>query len=146
MCLSEFWRHAGSFDVERGRFGTWLLSMTHHVAVDLVRKRQRRPQSAQNEDIERLALVTAPDQDVGEAAIQRLEAETIRTALRSLPELQKRAIELAYFGGLSHSEIATALGDPLGTVKTRIRRGMERLKTALEHIGVGSEHDTGITR
>jgi RNA polymerase sigma-70 factor (ECF subfamily) len=130
------WRHAPSFDRSRGRLATWLLSMTHHVAIDAIRRRQRRPQSVTGES-GALALRLAPDPrvDVAKVTHDNLEGAQIRSALRLLPEPQRRAIELAYFDGLSHLEIAAALGDPLGTVKARIRRGMDRLRTALAEIG-----------
>lgn len=139
--FERVWRHAPSFDVDRGRFGTWLLSMTHHVAIDSVRKRQRRPQTVSGDAAEQATRVL-PDTraDVAESTLRNMQAEQIRRALRSLPDSQQQAIELAYFGGLSHLEIAAALGDPLGTVKARIRRGMDRLRSALE--GFGVEGDT----
>lgn len=138
--FERVWRHAPSFDAERGRFGTWLMSMTHHVAVDRVRKRSRRPQSVDGEAGERITQAL-PDarQDVSDATLRNLDAQTVRTALRSLPEPQKQAIELAFFGGMSHLEIAAALGDPLGTVKARIRRGMDRLRRTLAGLGVEEE-------
>lgn len=138
--FERVWRHAPAFDRERGRFGTWLMSMTHHVAIDTLRKRQRRPQTVVGETAERVALVL-PDArvDVAESTLQNIQAEQIRRALRSLPTSQQQAIELAYFGGLSHLEIAAALGDPLGTVKARIRRGMDRLRSALAGVGVESD-------
>jgi RNA polymerase sigma-70 factor (ECF subfamily) len=138
--FERVWRHAPAYDAGRGRFGTWLLSITHHVAIDSVRKRQRQPQRVTPEVAERATQVL-PDlqQDVTETALRNMEAEQIRRALRSLPTSQQQAIELAYFGGLSHLEIAAALGDPLGTVKARIRRGMDRLRSALEGFGVESE-------
>jgi len=138
--FERVWRHAPSFDAERGRFGTWLMSMTHHVAVDRVRRRSRRPQSVDAEVGERITQAL-PDarQDVSDVTLRNLDAQTVRTALRSLPEPQKQAIELAFFGGMSHLEIAAVLGDPLGTVKARIRRGMERLRGALAALGVEEE-------
>lgn len=138
--FERVWRHAPSFDAERGRFGTWLMSMTHHVAVDRVRKRSRRPQSVDAEVGERITQAL-PDtrQDVSDVTLRNLDAQKVRTALRSLPEPQKQAIELAFFGGMSHLEIAAALGDPLGTVKARIRRGMERLRGALAGLGLEDE-------
>lgn len=139
--FERVWRHAPSFDPGRGRFGTWLLSMTHHIAIDALRKRQRRPQQIAGEAAEQAVLFVAdPARDVAESTLLQMQAEQIRKALRSLPASQQQAIELAYFGGLSHLEIAAALGDPLGTVKARIRRGMERLRSALESFGV--EGDT----
>ena len=129
------WRYAPSFDRARGRFATWLLSMTHHVAIDAVRRRQRRPQAVGGET-GALALQLVPDQrvDVAGATLDYVEGQQIRQALHTLPDVQRQAIELAYFGGLSHLEIAAALGDPLGTVKARIRRGMERLRGTLEDV------------
>jgi RNA polymerase sigma-70 factor (ECF subfamily) len=130
--LERVWRRAPTFDPARGRFGSWVLGMTHHVAIDLLRRRQRRPQSIDTEAGEQVVALT-PDgsQDVAETVIQNEEARRIRQALQELPEPQQQAIELAFFKGLSHLEIAAATGDPLGTVKTRIRRGMERLKSVL---------------
>jgi RNA polymerase sigma-70 factor (ECF subfamily) len=140
--FERVWRHARTFDPGRGRLGTWLLSMTHHVAIDHLRKRQRRPATMGGGAAE-LAARVVPDTgvDVSGAVLHDLEAEQVRRALRSLPFEQQQAIELAYFGGLSHLEIAALLGDPLGTVKARIRRGMERLRSALEGFGVGVEND-----
>jgi RNA polymerase sigma-70 factor (ECF subfamily) len=130
--FERVWRHAANFNQERGRFATWLLSMTHHVSVDLLRKRRRRPQAVEGETAERISHVTADQgDDVVELALRSVEAERVRQALLALPEAQQRVIDLAYFKGMSHLEIAALLGDPLGTVKTRIKRGMERLKAAL---------------
>lgn len=140
--FERVWRHAPSFDPQRGRLGTWLLSMTHHVAIDHLRKRLRRPVTMSGAAAE-IAVRVIPDNgaDVSGAALHQVEAEQIRRALRSLPHEQQQAIELAYFGGLSHLEIAALLGDPLGTVKARIRRGMERLRSALNGFGVGDDSD-----
>ncbi len=130
--FERVWRHAPTFDVQRGRFGTWLMSMTHHVAIDRVRKRQRRPQQVTAQAAEWTMLDLPTVSDTSESALRNVQAEHVRRALRSLPDSQQQAIELAYFGGLSHLEIAAVLGDPLGTVKARIRRGMDRLRSALE--------------
>lgn len=129
------WRYAPSFDHSRGRFATWLLSMAHHVSIDALRRRHRRPQALGGE-AGSLALQLVADKrvDVVGATLDHVEGLQIRNALHTLPDAQRRAIELAYFGGLSHLEIAAALGDPLGTVKARIRRGMERLRGALEDV------------
>jgi RNA polymerase sigma-70 factor (ECF subfamily) len=135
--FERVWRHAPTYDATRGRFGTWLLSMTHHVSIDTIRKRQRRPQTVSGEAAEHVTRVLADTRvDVAESTLQGMQAEQVRRALRSLPASQQEAIELAYFGGLSHLEIAAKLGDPLGTVKARIRRGMDRLRSALEGFGV----------
>ncbi len=130
------WRHAPSFDRARGRLAAWLLGMAHHVAIDAIRHRQRRPQTINGETGALvLKLVPDPQVDVARVTHDNIEGAHVRNALRLLPEAQRQAIELAYFGGLSHLEIAAVLGDPLGTVKTRIRRGMDRLRTNLADIG-----------
>ncbi len=142
--FERVWRHAPTFDRSRGRFGTWLLSMTHHVAIDMLRKRQRRPQTVVDKTTEGIGPVNNPERDdVVDSALRNVQAEQVRRALRSLPPSQQQAIELAYFGGMSHLEIAAMLGDPLGTVKARIRRGMERLRSALESLGVEEARHEG---
>lgn len=140
--FERVWRHARSFDAQRGQFSAWLLGVTHHVAVDALRKRQRRPQllTADRDDPRDWPNLPAPD-DVSETTLRHLQAQQIRRALRSLPPPQQQAIELAYFNGMSHLEIAAALGDPLGTVKARIRRGMQRLRAALEELGVEDDDE-----
>ena len=136
--LERVWRRASTFDPQRGRFGSWLLGMAHHVAIDAIRKRQRRPQGIDTKTAEQVMTLTAdPSVDVAATAIHNEEAQRIRTALQSLPEPQQQAIELAFFKGLSHLEIAATTGDPLGTIKTRIRRGMERLKSVLSNEALG---------
>ncbi len=142
--FERVWRHAPTFDPSRGRFGTWLLSMTHHVAIDMLRKRQRRPQTVVDQTTEGIGPVNNTERDdVVDSALRNVQAEQVRRALRSLPPSQQQAIELAYFGGMSHLEIAAMLGDPLGTVKARIRRGMERLRSALESLGVEEARHEG---
>jgi RNA polymerase sigma-70 factor (ECF subfamily) len=135
--FERVWRAAHRFDPARGPGGTWLLTMTHHVAIDTLRKRQRRPVPTHGA-VADLALDLLPDTslDIGESTVRTIEAEQIRRAVRSLPPPQRHAIELAYFAGLSHVDIAAALGEPLGTVKSRIRRGMVRLRAALDGLGV----------
>ncbi len=126
------WRHARLYDQARGRAATWLLSMAHHISVDALRRKQRRPQAVAGENgALALQLVADPGRDVAEIADERLDGYEIRRALEALPVAQRQAIELAFFGGMSHMEIAAMLGDPLGTVKARIRRGMERLRATL---------------
>ena len=129
------WRHAHTFDRGRGRFATWLLSMTHHVAIDALRRRKRRPQALAGESgALALQLVADPRVDVPGAMLEHVDRHQVRRALLGLPDVQRQAIELAFFGGLSHLEIAAKLGDPLGTVKARIRRGMDRLRLALAEV------------
>ena len=101
--FERVWRHAPSFDRTRGRLATWLLGMAHHVAIDAVRHRQRRPQAITGEaGALVLKLVPDPQGDVARVTHDNIEGAHVRDALRLLPEAQRRAIELAYFGGLSH--------------------------------------------
>jgi RNA polymerase sigma-70 factor (ECF subfamily) len=127
------WQQGGSFRASRGSFITWLLSITHNMAIDEVRKRRRRPQKSENDDPE-TALAGVPDsgQDVEEEVWLGTLRETIAAAMDTLPPAQREAIELAYFRGLTQREIAERLGEPLGTIKTRMRLGMQKLRDQLE--------------
>ena len=126
------WQQGGAFRENRGAFVTWLLSITHNMAIDEVRKRRRRPQKADSEEPETvLAGVADTRQDVeDEVWISSLRA-TIEGALTQLPAAQRDAIELAYFQGLTQREIAERLGEPLGTIKTRMRLGIQKLREQL---------------
>ena len=129
------WRDAGRFDAARGGFSSWLLSMTHHKAVDSVRReenlRKRRTTAEQLEARE--APVPGPDDE----AWTTLRGERVRAALGQLPEAQREALVLAYYGGYTQREIAGLTATPLGTVKTRMLAGMRRLREGLE--GVATE-------
>jgi RNA polymerase sigma-70 factor (ECF subfamily) len=126
--LTEIWRTAGRFDPERGGASTWVLTMAHRRAVDRVRSAQ----SATDRDAKVALLEHAPAYDeVAEAVEARLEAEQVRKALESLTELQREAVRLAYYGGYTQREVSELLGVPLGTVKTRLRDGLIRLRDAL---------------
>jgi RNA polymerase sigma-70 factor (ECF subfamily) len=120
------WRSGHTYDPTRGSLHTWILSMVRNRSIDVLRARKRRP-------IQPLAEgVDPPDlADVPAEAASNVDAETARRALNGLPPEQKQVIEMAYFGGLSHTEIATQLAAPIGTVKGRIRLGLDRLRVAL---------------
>ncbi len=125
------WRSADQYQPARGSFSTWLFTIVHNLAIDQLRRRRNEltlddPQQA--EAIE--AEVAAPD--VSDLASRDLRAEEIRSALKALPEPQRRVIELAYFEGLSRREIAQQLGAPLGTIHTRARLGLEKLRQVLD--------------
>lgn len=123
------WRSQHRYQPERGSVRSWVLGITHHRAVDALRRRtsQRRLTAAGQDDADRL-----PGRDHTEAeAVRRDESRTVRAATELLPGEQRRAIELAYFSGLTHVEIATELDLPLGTVKGRIRLGLEKLRDGL---------------
>jgi RNA polymerase sigma-70 factor, ECF subfamily len=132
--FGQAWRTAGQFDPARGSVTAWLATITRTRALDLVRARGRRSKAltraAQENEAGFAAPVAAnaaPDRDVERKETRQL----VTRSLRELPDAQRRVIELAYFGGLSHSEIAAELQEPLGTVKTRLRAGMEKLREAL---------------
>ncbi len=126
------WQQGGAFSASRGTFVTWLLSITHNLAIDEIRKRQRRPQRADMTDV--TAVLQGQEDlaaDVEEAAEASELRERISEAMGLLPEAQRVVIELAYFQGLTQREIAALLNEPLGTVKTRMRLGMQKLKEFL---------------
>ena len=128
----RIWRKPESYVPQRGRFLTWLTSVTRNRAVDEVRSRSRRyrHETASPEQQER--EIAGPETDdpalTAELSDQR---RLILTAMAGLPQEQREVIELAYFGGLTQQEISERLSQPLGTVKTRIRLGMQKLRAAL---------------
>ncbi len=135
----RLWRSAASFDVERGRVSTWLLRIAHNLALNEIRRRRSRPVVAPEVEWETAASALADpntEDDPALASDLRERAEVVRAALAELPTPQRQAIELAFFGGLSQAEVAAALGDPLGTVKSRIRIGMQRLREQLIAAGM----------
>jgi RNA polymerase sigma-70 factor, ECF subfamily len=142
----RLWRSAASFDVERGRVSTWLLRIAHNLSLNEIRRRQSRPVVAPEVEWETAASALADPNttdDPATATWMRERAELVRAALAELPDAQRRAIELAFFGGLSQAEVAAALGDPLGTVKSRIRIGMQRLRERLQAAGVDGTNSNG---
>jgi RNA polymerase sigma-70 factor (ECF subfamily) len=120
------WRTADTFMPERARASTWLLTLVHRRAVDLVRREQRR----RAEPIE-VAGERAGEGAVDEAVWLRYERERVQAALRRLPDQQREALELAYYGGFSQSELAERLGQPVGTIKSRMFSGLARLRDLL---------------
>jgi RNA polymerase sigma-70 factor, ECF subfamily len=122
------WRHAGRYAEGRGSVKTWLLAIVHHRAIDAVRRRRPTNALPETEDVTPAAL-TVPDL-WGEVAAD-LDAGTVRAALDVLPDVQREAIELAYFGGLTQQEIAARTGAPLGTVKGRMRLALLAMRRHL---------------
>jgi len=126
----QLWRNSRQFDLRRP-FVPWLLTLARNRALDHLRlkgERQRRRED-QTEELPQIP-VAAPEYEA--ALDEKRRAERVRALIGSLPAAQKRAIELAYFEGLSHSEIAASLNEPLGTVKSWIRNGLLRLKEGLQ--------------
>jgi RNA polymerase sigma-70 factor (ECF subfamily) len=120
----KVWHQPGSWDPERGKFVSWLLTITRYTAIDRLRKEQRRPlQNALELDEVRVGKRGLMDDE------NWLDGRILRTLMERLPQEQVQVIELAFFGGLSHSEMAEYLNLPLGTVKTRVRLGLQKLKS-----------------
>ena len=124
----QVWRSAATFRAERAKASTWILTLVHRRAVDLVRREERRQAEPLADDS---ALSTAPE-ETDEAAWLRFERERVQTALKQLPDVQREALELAYYGGFSQSELAERLGVPLGTIKSRMFAGLARLRELLD--------------
>lgn len=128
----RLWRKPESYVAQRGRFATWLTSVSRNRAVDEVRSRGRRyrHETASPEEQER--EVAGPERDDPAMTVEMSDQRRIIVAaLKELPSEQREVIELAYFGGLTQQEISDQLDQPLGTVKTRIRLGMQKLRVSL---------------
>jgi RNA polymerase sigma-70 factor (ECF subfamily) len=126
------WRQGALFQSNRGAFVTWLLSITHNMAIDELRKRNRRPQKADSQEPEALlAAMADTKQDVEEEVWLSSLRSTITDAMQNLPPAQRVTIEMAYFQGLTQREISERLGEPLGTIKTRMRLGIQKLREQL---------------
>jgi RNA polymerase sigma-70 factor (ECF subfamily) len=125
--MLEVWRLAPRFDARLGTAAAWIMTIAHRRAVDRVRS-----EVAERGRAERAAAKVEPGQgSVHEDVVDKLDRQRVRGALGALTDLQRSSIELAYFGGLTQTEIAALLDVPLGTVKTRIRDGLIRLRDAL---------------
>jgi RNA polymerase sigma-70 factor (ECF subfamily) len=126
----QLWRNAAQYDESRGPFLSWLFTLARNRALDTLRlksERQRRRED-QTEELPQIAI--APEYE--KAIDEKRRAEKVRAVMSALSAQQKKAIELAYFEGLSHTEIAAALKEPLGTVKSWIRNGLLKLKEELQ--------------
>ena len=121
------WRTAAGFVADRAKASTWILTLVHRRAVDIVRREQRRRADPLDDETAGSATTGSAE----EAAWLRFERERVQEALRRLPDAQREAIELAYYGGYSQSELAEKLGQPLGTIKSRMFAGLSRLRELL---------------
>lgn len=128
---AQAWRDASRFDVERGNARAWLLMMARSRAIDILRSRRREP-SSELLDAAGEVHSAGPGPEDQSSELQR--GNYLRAALENLHPEQREAIELAYFSDFSHSQIASKLGQPLGTIKSRIRSGMMVLRELLEHM------------
>ena len=124
------WRSPAAYRPGRGSLRSWLLSLTHNKAVDFVR-RETAQQRRQTSWAAQRVFDPPPDADPATASINRMRAEKVRAALVELPEAQRQALALAYYGGYTQREIAQLTGVPLGTVKTRTFAAMRRLQSRL---------------
>jgi RNA polymerase sigma-70 factor (ECF subfamily) len=124
----QVWRSAATFRAERAKASTWILTLVHRRAVDLVRREERRQAEPLADDAE----IGQAAEQTEEAAWLRFERERVQSALRQLPDVQREALELAYYGGFSQSELADRLGVPLGTIKSRMFAGLARLRELLD--------------
>ena len=124
--LLEVWRNAARFDSGRGSATAWVMTLAHRRAVDRVRSAQK-----ESERERRTAVADVPFDEVAEAVESSLERERVRRCLGSLTELQRESVTLAYYGGYTYSQVASLLGVPGGTIKTRMRDALIRLRDCL---------------
>jgi RNA polymerase sigma-70 factor, ECF subfamily len=127
--LLEIWRNASKFDSARGSALAWVMTVAHRRAVDRVRSVQK-----ESERERRTASADIPYDEVMEAVESSLERERVRRCLKSLTDLQRESVTLAYYGGYTYDQVASLLGVPTGTIKTRMRDALIRLRDCL---GVG---------
>jgi RNA polymerase sigma-70 factor (ECF subfamily) len=125
------WQKAGSYRADRARVSTWLTHIARHHAIDVLRRRAVRPDQYALSWDELTPSAPVPAQDPGELAEHSLRRERVRAAIAQLPADQKQAVTLAYFGGYTQTQIAEALKQPLGTIKTRMRLAMQKLRDFL---------------
>lgn len=130
----RLWSNPGAYDPSRGDLRRWLLTLTHHAAVNGLRGRRG---TARDRDAgpEPLEFVAHAEEDPAERAAKSLRAESVHEAFSELPPKHKEVVELVYFEGLTQSEVARVTGQPLGTVKTRVRSGLRKLRALLEDAG-----------
>lgn len=129
----RFWDRPERFDADRGTLRSFLLAQTHSRAVDLIRSEESRRAREDRQHRERAEGGYDLEHEVWDMTV----AEQVREAMAGLPEVEQQAIRLAYFGGHSYREVASILDQPEGTVKTRIRSGLRRLREGLADAGVG---------
>lgn len=126
------WKRASTFELQRGQFTAWLFGIVHNLAIDEMRRRRVRPNTVST-DADDESILDLPDHqaDVAESALQLVTGERVRLALKELPDAQRSVIELAYFEGLTHQEIAARLNEPIGTIHTRARLALQKLRETL---------------
>ena len=130
----RLWKNPRMYDPSRGDLRRWLLTVTHHMAVDGLRGRRG---TARTRDAgpDGLEFVSRMDEDPADSLWRNVRADHVRNALLELPPAQREVMELVYFKGLTQSEAARQTGQPLGTVKSRLRLGLQKLRSSLAEIG-----------
>jgi RNA polymerase sigma factor (sigma-70 family) len=136
------WRGAAGFSAERAKASTWILTLVHRRAVDLVRREQRRRADPLDDAGGREDAASASAED---AAWLHFERERVQAALGQLPDTQREALELAYYGGFTQSELAERLGQPIGTIKSRMFAGLARLRELLDDNTTAGSWNTEFT-
>jgi len=132
----QIWRGAERFVPERAKASAWIMTLVHRRAVDLVRREERR----RADPLEDASAVAGAEGSAEDLAWLRFERERVQAALSLLPDQQREALELAYYGGFTQSELAERLGQPIGTIKSRMFAGLTRLRELLD-----SPHETAWT-
>jgi len=134
------WSRAATFQAGSGQFAPWLFGIVRNLCIDELRRRNARPvQLANTADDHALLTIPDPQPELDTLTWEAERRRLILGALAELPPDQRQVIELAYFGGLSQREIADKLNNPLGTVKTRVRLALTKLRAMLQHQGIGQE-------
>jgi RNA polymerase sigma-70 factor (ECF subfamily) len=131
----NIWLKSASYKADRGEPRAWIMSVAHHKVIDIIRSRRRNINLTDPKDYETLDLLPSGNRATDDEAVLNLERERIIKALAVLPEAQREVIMMAYFEGYSQSEISLRLNQPLGTVKTRVRLAMQKLRVELEEDG-----------
>ena len=133
----KLWTRPDRYSAQKGNFATWLLSLVHHRCIDELRRRSRTEVTLDDQGTGSLLdIAPDPEMDPGDQVTLLEQRRAVRQALATIPPNSRQILELAYFGGLSQSEIAARLGQPLGTVKTRMRAGMQQLRSLLGPSGL----------
>lgn len=144
----KVWQSAGSFDAQRGQVRTWLASLARNQAIDSLRRSQaqpprvtgsRPPGSADADEEDPMDQMPSPAPGPAALLEQAVEGRAVRACMKHLNGEQQQALALAFYDGLSHGEVATHLGHPLGTIKSWARRGLQSLRHCLERLGLGNE-------
>lgn len=138
--FTKVWVRPDSYSSHKGKFVSWLLSLVHHRCIDELRRRSNTETRLEDPVTGSLLDTTVdPAPDPGDQVSLREEQVAVRAALEELAPNQREVLVLAYFGGLSQSQIAAQLKQPLGTVKTRVRMGLQKLRTLLDARGISSD-------